>query len=83
MIHKILLIDGRLNVDLPSGSYPTTLVMTYSTGGDPVFPKRWGGDALAGLYDLAQTDDRIKSGDEFSYRGRIVARVEGFHVVEV
>ena len=84
--YKISLKCGSLHINLPDNCTSDdthTILCTYSQHGEPIFPKTWGKDAYGALYDLLQVDDRLNDGDEFTYRGRVVARVEGFHVVEV
>ena len=74
--------DGGLYVNVPDEwDNENTLLFTRSDEGEPIIPRRWNGDALGALYDLRQCSDAIKDGDEFAYRGRIVAKVHGIHVV--
>jgi hypothetical protein len=57
--------------------------MTRSESGEPVFPTTWNEDALSALYDERQCNDALQDGDEFTFRGKVVARVAGVHVVPV
>ncbi len=82
---KITARDGHLYVNVPDHEWgeEDTLLFTRSDEGEAIIPRHWNDDALGCLYDLRQCSDHIKDGDQFEYRGRIVARVEGVHVVEV
>lgn len=60
---------------------PDSVLCTRSEAGEPIFPTVWNDDALAALYDERQTNENLNDGDQFTYRGKVVARVAGLHVV--
>lgn len=93
--HKIILKNGHFEVktddpfEQPKGEddYRTgylMLIKRYGGGDvDLVGPKSKKVDVIGALYDLYQTDDTFKEGDTFSYRGKVIARTESFHVFGV
>jgi hypothetical protein len=62
---------------------PESWLCEHNEHGEAVVPSEWGEEALSCLYGEYQCNDHLEDGDEFEYEGRIVARCEGVHVLEV
>ena len=62
-------------------SNDTMLIVRYDSG-DCDTIQSIGENMHHALYDLYQTSDTLKDGDEFSIDGTVVYRCQGIHVVE-
>lgn len=65
------------------GDEDSILIYRYDSGDVDTNLKGDMKKIIGALYDELQTNDNLKDGDTFTYRGKVIARADGIHVVPV